>query len=62
MGKVHGSLTNAGKVKSRTPKVPKKKDIDGEFVKKPLTGRAKRRALYTRRFVNITVTSGGKRR
>lgn len=44
-----------GKVKSATPKV--------DPVEKPKTpkGRAHKRAVYTRRFVNVTMT-GGKRR
>lgn len=44
MGKVHGSLARAGKVKNQTPKVPKTEK------KKPLTGRAKKRHMYFRRF------------
>ncbi|KAJ6257258.1 40S ribosomal protein S30-B [Drechslerella dactyloides] len=52
---VHGSLARAGKVKSQTPKVePQEK-------KKTPKGRAKKRILYTRRFVNVTLT-GGKRK
>ncbi|KNG44967.1 hypothetical protein TW65_08208 [Stemphylium lycopersici] len=55
MGKVHGSLARAGKVKSQTPKVePQEK-------KKTPKGRAKKRLTYTRRFVNVTMT-GGKRK
>ncbi|KAI1976743.1 40S ribosomal protein S30 [Ophidiomyces ophidiicola] len=55
MGKVHGSLARAGKVKSQTPKVePQEK-------KKTPKGRAKKRLQYTRRFVNVTMT-GGKRK
>eukprot|EP00842_Homolaphlyctis_polyrhiza_P005506 jgi/Hompol1/5957/HPOL_004776-RA len=54
-GKVHGSLARAGKVKGQTPKVEKQEK------KKKLTGRAKKRLLYTRRFVNA-VASFGKRR
>ncbi|CAL8574874.1 40S ribosomal protein S30 [Xanthoria parietina] len=55
MGKVHGSLARAGKVKSQTPKVePQEK-------KKTPKGRAKKRITYTRRFVNVTMT-GGKRK
>ncbi|KAL0141016.1 40S ribosomal protein S30 [Mucor lusitanicus] len=50
MGKVHGSLARAGKVKSQCPK------------KKPKTGRAKKRQVYNRRFVNVTTQVGGKRR
>ncbi|KAK0610547.1 ribosomal protein s30 [Bombardia bombarda] len=56
MGKVHGSLARAGKVKSQTPKVDKT-----EKAKTP-KGRAHKRDLYTRRFVNVTVTAGGKRK
>ncbi|SPO46398.1 probable 40S ribosomal protein S30 [Moesziomyces antarcticus] len=56
MGKVHGSLARAGKVKSQTPKVEKQ-----EKAKQP-KGRAKKRLLYTRRFVNAVTTPGGKRR
>ncbi|KAL1974860.1 hypothetical protein VTN31DRAFT_5064 [Thermomyces dupontii] len=55
MGKVHGSLARAGKVKAATPKVEKQ-----EKPKSP-KGRARKRLLYTRRFVNVTLT-GGKRR
>ncbi|KAJ5621590.1 hypothetical protein N7528_006373, partial [Penicillium herquei] len=55
MGKVHGSLARAGKVKAATPKVePQEK-------KKNPKGRAYKRVLYTRRFVNVTMT-GGKRK
>ncbi|KAL7004906.1 40S ribosomal protein S30 [Cystobasidiomycetes sp. EMM_F5] len=56
MGKVHGSLARAGKVKSQTPKV---EPVEGK--KKRLQGRAKKRAIYKKRFVNVTLT-GGKRR
>jgi small subunit ribosomal protein S30e len=55
MGKVHGSLARAGKVKSQTPKVEPQ-----EKKKKP-KGRAYKRVVYTRRFVNVTLT-GGKRK
>ncbi|KAF7366485.1 Aryl-alcohol oxidase-like protein [Mycena sanguinolenta] len=56
MGKVHGSLARAGKVKGQTPKVePQEK-------KKTPKGRAKKRILYNRRFVNVTTLPGGKRR
>ncbi|ODQ67193.1 ribosomal protein S30 [Nadsonia fulvescens var. elongata DSM 6958] len=51
-GKVHGSLARAGKVKSQCPKVDKQ-----EKAKTP-KGRAKKRLLYTRRFVNVTLTNG----
>ncbi|KAJ2687278.1 40S ribosomal protein S30 [Coemansia spiralis] len=56
LGKVHGSLARAGKVKNQTPKV--------EATEKPkkVTGRAMKRAKYIRRFVNVTLQPGGKRR
>ncbi|ETW01864.1 polyubiquitin [Aphanomyces invadans] len=47
-GKVHGSLSRAGKVKNQTPKVAKKEDT-----KKQKRGRAKKRIQYNRRFVNV---------
>ncbi|OCH94633.1 hypothetical protein OBBRIDRAFT_823383 [Obba rivulosa] len=53
---VHGSLARAGKVKSQTPKVEKQEK------KKTPKGRAKKRILYNRRFVNVTTLPGGKRR
>ncbi|PHJ16036.1 40s ribosomal protein [Cystoisospora suis] len=52
MGKVHGSLARAGKVKNQTPKVAKKEK------KKPLTGRARKRQQFNRRFT----TSVGRKR
>jgi small subunit ribosomal protein S30e len=55
MGKVHGGLARAGKVKGSTPKVEKLEDKA-----KPKTGRAKKRILFTRRFVNVV--EGGPRR
>ena len=54
-GKVHGSLARAGKVKGQTPKVEK-----AEKHKKP-RGRAYKKVLYNRRFVNVIVTPGGKK-
>ncbi|KAK9767805.1 40S ribosomal protein S30 [Basidiobolus ranarum] len=48
MGKVHGSLARAGKVKSQTPKVEKQDKA------KESTGRAKKRNQYNQRFVNTT--------
>ncbi|KAK4098644.1 hypothetical protein N658DRAFT_431472 [Parathielavia hyrcaniae] len=57
MGKVHGSLARAGKVKSQTPKV------DPQEKPKSPKGRAHKRELYTRRFVNVTaVLPNGKRK
>ncbi|CCF75322.1 small subunit ribosomal protein S30e [Babesia microti strain RI] len=51
--KVHGSLARAGKVKNHTPKVAKQEK------KKPLTGRAKKRQLYNRRFSSVALNSRG---
>lgn len=48
-------MARAGKVKSQTPKVEKQEK------KKTPKGRAKKRLIYTRRFVNVTLT-GGKRK
>ncbi|KAJ4369061.1 40S ribosomal protein S30 [Neocucurbitaria cava] len=74
MGKVHGSLARAGKVKSQTPKVsthalpytptPARATyptVEPQEKKKTPKGRAKKRLTYTRRFVNVTMT-GGKRK
>lgn len=47
LGKVHGSLARAGKVKNQTPKVSKQEK------KKALTGRAKKRMQFNRRFVSV---------
>ena len=47
MGKVHGSLTRAGKVKSKTAKVAKQ-----ERRRKLKTGRAKKRQQYNKRFMS----------
>jgi len=55
MGKVHGSLARAGKVRGQTPKVAKQE------TKKNPTGRAKKRLQYNRRFVNVVVGLGKKR-
>jgi len=56
MGKMHGGLARSGKVRNQTPKVDKQ-----ERTKKPLQGRAKKRMLYKRRFLNIVKTPGKKR-
>jgi small subunit ribosomal protein S30e len=56
MGKVHGSLARAGKVKSQTPKVEKQE------TKKTPKGRAKKRLQYNRRFVNVVAGMAGKKR
>ncbi len=55
LGKVHGSLARAGKVKGQTPKAEK-----AEKKKKP-RGRAFKKMLYNRRFVNVVVGVGGKK-
>jgi len=55
MGKVHGSLARAGKVKGQTPKVEKVEK------KKKLTGRAKKRQMYNRRYVNVVASFGKKK-
>lgn len=51
-GKVHGSLARAGKVRGQTPKVEKQEK------KKQPTGRAKKRLVYTRRFLNVGMLFG----
>ena len=55
MGKVHGSLARAGKVKGQTPKV------DMQEKKKQPRGRAKKRMQYNRRYVNVVTGMNGKR-
>jgi small subunit ribosomal protein S30e len=45
MGKVHGSLTRAGKVRKQTPKVEPK-----ERMKKIVVGRAKKRKQYQKKY------------
>jgi small subunit ribosomal protein S30e len=55
MGKVHGSLTRAGKVRKQTPKVEKK-----DRVKKIPVGRAKRRIQYRKRYALIAASVGKK--
>jgi small subunit ribosomal protein S30e len=56
MGKVHGSLARAGKVKKQTPKVAK-----AEKPKAP-RGRAMKRAKYNKRFLTASVAPGMKRK
>ena len=56
MGKVHGSLARAGKVRNQTPKVAKK-----EKMKAP-RGRAKKRLLYKKRNIMTAMVPGQKRR
>jgi small subunit ribosomal protein S30e len=55
MGKVHGSLARAGKVRGQCPKVAKQ-----DKKKKP-KGRAGKRITYNRRFVNVVVGLGKKK-
>ncbi|KAL8208436.1 hypothetical protein R6Q57_007848 [Mikania cordata] len=55
MGKVHGSLARAGKVRGQTPKVSK------QDKKKQPRGRAHKRIQYNRRFVTAVVGFGKKR-
>ena len=50
MGKVHGSLARAGKVRNQTPKVAKQEDKP-----KGKVGRAKKRYLFNKRFSNAKV-------
>ena len=47
MGKVHGSLAQAGKVRSNTPKVPKTEKP------KEVRGRARLRKIYNKRFLGL---------
>ncbi len=47
IGKVHGSLTRAGKVRNQTPKAEKQ-----ERRRKQITGRAKKRQQYNKRFLS----------
>jgi small subunit ribosomal protein S30e len=54
MGKKHGTLAKAGKVKKQTPKVAKQEK------KRRLTGRALKRANAKRRLAAVPV--GGKKR
>ena len=48
MGKVHGSMARNGKVRNQAPKVDKM-----ERVKKLVVGRAKKRAQYNKRIVQV---------
>lgn len=54
MGKVHGSLTRAGKVRKQTPKVDKK-----ERLKKIAVGRAKKRKQYQKRYAILVPDASG---
>ena len=48
MGKVHGSLTRAGKVRKQTPKVDKK-----DRITKLAVGRAKKRKQYQKKYAYL---------
>ena len=48
MGKVHGSMARAGKVRNQTPKEEKT-----ERAKKRQMGRAKKRLQYKKRIINV---------
>jgi small subunit ribosomal protein S30e len=48
MGKVHGSINLAGKVRNNTPKIMKK-----EMKDKPVVGRARLRKLYNKRILGV---------
>lgn len=54
IAKVHGGLTRTGKVRNNTPKVEKMEK------RRPKTGRAKKRLLYNKRFVNVLIGPGKK--
>ena len=56
IGKVHGSLARAGKVRNQTPKVEKT-----ERSKKFKTGRAKKRLQFNRRYKNQDPTDKRKK-
>jgi small subunit ribosomal protein S30e len=48
MGKIHGSIKFAGKVRDKTPKIMKK-----AMKEKPVVGRARLRKLYNKRILAI---------
>lgn len=54
MGKLHGGLAKVGKVKNQTPNVSL-----SENKKKSLTGRAKKRQQYNRRFGTLSIKNIG---
>jgi len=57
MGKVHGSLARAGKVKGQTPKVAKQ-----EKTKKQKTGRARMRERYKKRVLALAGDPNARRK
>ena len=52
MGKQHGTLAKAGKVRKQTPKVDKQ-----QRAKKIPQGRAYKRIVYNRRYANLVTDS-----
>ncbi len=57
MGKVHGSLTRAGKVRKQTPPVEKK-----ERLRKLVVGRAKKRKQYQKRYTVLVGDSAARKK
>jgi small subunit ribosomal protein S30e len=57
MGKVHGSLTRAGKVRKQTPKVEKK-----ERMTKIAVGRAKKRSQYQKKYSYLIGDTAAKKK
>jgi len=57
MGKVHGSLTRAGKVKKQTPKVEPK-----DRTRKLIVGRAKKREQYRKRYQMLLPEAAAQRK
>jgi len=56
MGKVHGSLARAGKVKGQTPKVAKQEK------RRQVTGRARMRQRYKKRVLALAGDPNARRR
>ena len=55
MGKHHGTLAKAGKVRKQTPKVDKE-----EKAKKVPKGRGLKRQKFNKRYANVVVAVGGR--
>ena len=56
LGKVHGSMARAGKVRNQTPKVEKT-----ERAKKRVTGRARKRLQYKKRILGVDLNDKRKK-
>jgi small subunit ribosomal protein S30e len=56
IGKVHGSMARAGKVRNQTPKVDKT-----ERAKKRVTGRASKRLQYKKRILGVDLNDKRKK-